>query len=57
MPFATRQDNDDIACWDVGIGRVVVVHDFASAGYEHVAEFDTFYAWFQQAVEDFVNFE
>lgn len=34
VPFACRQDNDDVACWDLdqGRGRVVIVHDFKSPG-------------------------
>lgn len=34
VPFARRQDNDDVACWDWDQGdrSVVIVHDFASPG-------------------------
>ena len=33
VPFARRQDNDDVACWQVeGGDDVYVIHDFASAG-------------------------
>ncbi len=59
VPFATRQDNDDVACWDVdrGSGTVVIVHDFASPGYEQRAELPDFSAWLRQAVEDLIAFE
>ena len=57
VPFATRQDNDDVACWDLDRGTVVVVHDFASPGYEQRGELPNFYAWFRQAVEDFIGFD
>ena len=56
VPFAIRQDNDDVACWDMGAGNVAIVHDFASPGYEQRAEFPDFYAWFRQAIDDFIEF-
>lgn len=57
VPFAIRQDNDDVACWDTAAGNVAVVHDFASPGHEQRSEFGDFYAWFRRAVEDFIEFE
>lgn len=57
VPFATRQDNDDVACWDLDAGDVVVIHDFASPGHEQRGEFPDFYAWLRQAVEDLIAFE
>ena len=55
--FAVRQDNDDVAAWDIDQGNVAVVHDFASPGFERRAEFPGFYDWFRQAVEDFIAFD
>jgi hypothetical protein len=57
VPFATRQDNDDVACWDVDVDKVVIVHDFASPGSEQRAEFSNFYDWLRQAVEDLIAFD
>lgn len=57
VPFAVRQDNDDRACWDTDVGNLVIVHDFASPGWEQRSEFDDFYGWFRQAVEDFIEFD
>jgi hypothetical protein len=58
VPFARRQDNDDIACIDPERpGRVVIVHDFASEGYELRQEFESFWDWFRAAVEDMIVFE
>ena len=54
---AVRRDNDDVACWDTAAGNVVIVHDFASPGYEQRSELRDFYAWFRQAIEDFIEFE
>ncbi|MFD6141190.1 hypothetical protein [Promicromonospora sp. NPDC060271] len=58
VPFARRIDNDDVACWDLGrAGSVVVIHDFASAGWEQQAELGGFYDWLRQAVEDLIEYE
>jgi hypothetical protein len=57
IPFALRQDNDDVACWDVDRGGVVIVHDFASPGWEQRAELPDFYTWLRQAIEDLIAFE
>ena len=57
VPFAVRQDNDDVACWDVDRGSVVIVHDFATSGYEQRAEFADFHTWFRQAIDDLIAFD
>lgn len=57
VPFALRQVNDDVACFDTRAGKVAIVHDFASPGYEQRSEFGDFYAWFRQAIEDFIEFD
>ena len=55
--FAVRQDNDDVACWDLDQGNVVVVHDFSSPGFERRAEFPGFSEWLRQAVEELIAFQ
>ena len=56
IPFARRDDNDDIACFEVGKGnKVQIVHDFASAGYEQRKEYDCFWNWFKDAVEEMIK--
>ncbi|WP_449478391.1 hypothetical protein [Streptomyces abikoensis] len=57
MPFARREDNDDVACWDLASGTVRVIHDFTTPGREDRQEFATFYDWLRAAVEDFIEFE
>lgn len=57
VPFAVRVDCDDVACFDLDESDIAVVHDFASTGYEQRARFPDFYAWFRQAIEDFIAFE
>ena len=55
VPFARRQDNDDIACIDPARpGHVILVHDFASEGHERRRDFDSFWEWFRAAVEDMI---
>lgn len=56
VPFAARTDNDDVACWDLDLpsGRVLIVHDWASPGWERREQFDSFDGWFRQAVDDFL---
>jgi hypothetical protein len=36
---------------------VVVIHDFASPGWEQRREYRDFWAWFHVAVEDMFDFE
>jgi hypothetical protein len=55
VPFAERQDNDDVACWDVRSGKVVIVHDFGDPEAPDRAIFDNFFAWFRRAVEDLIE--
>jgi hypothetical protein len=58
VPFARRQDNDDVACWKVGgSDEVFVIHDFASPGWEQREQFSNFYDWLRRAIEDFIEFD
>ncbi len=57
VPFARRQDNDDVACFDLDTRKVVIVHDFASPGWEQRTEFDDFYGWLRQAIGDLIEFD
>ncbi|MFF1820615.1 hypothetical protein ACFVWG_25140 [Kribbella sp. NPDC058245] len=57
VPFARRQDNDDVACWTVGSPEVLLIHDFADPGYELRETLPSFYDWLRRAVEDLVEFE
>jgi hypothetical protein len=58
FPFAYRQDNDDVACWAKGMGeKVLVVHDFASAGWEDEGAFDDVCSWFRSAVKETISWD
>ena len=49
-------DNDDIACFEVEKGgKVQIIHDFASAGYEQRKEYDCFWDWFMDAVKEMIK--
>ncbi|MET9291598.1 hypothetical protein [Streptomyces sp. NPDC003077] len=54
VPFSRREDNDDVACWDLDSGTVRVIHDFTTPGRENRAEFATFDDWLRAALEDFL---
>lgn len=56
VPFAKRQDNDDTACFDAAINsgnsKVLIIHDFASPGWELNEELPSFKEWLKLASED-----
>lgn len=57
IPFARRLDNDDLACWERNRGeKVIVIHDFASQGWEVKSEFNNFWEWFKQTINDMIEF-
>ena len=57
-PFAYRQDNDDVACIEPGDpAKVLIVHDFASSGWQERQRFDSFWDWYRSAIEDMIAFE
>jgi len=59
VPFCRRQDNDDVACFDMAqpTGTVAVIHDFAEPGWEQRATYNSIYDWLQQAVQDMIAFD
>ncbi|MBD1373662.1 hypothetical protein IC620_15045 [Hazenella sp. IB182357] len=58
VPFAKRLDNDDLACFELEKGeRVQVIHDFASIGFEQRKEFNGFWDWFRDAIDEMIEFD
>lgn len=56
VPFARREDNDDVACWQPNdIDSVYVIHDFSTLGYEKKIKL-SFWDWLRQALEDTINY-
>ncbi len=46
----------DIACFEVGQdGRVFIIHDFASEGYEQRKIYVDFWEWFKDAIQEMIN--
>lgn len=61
LPFARRQDNDDVACFvvesaDYPQGHVLVIHDYASSGYEVDHSHPSFWDWFRMAINEMIDF-
>ena len=57
IPFARRDDNDDIACFEVGKGeKVQIIHDFASEGYEQRNEYNDICDWLKDAIDEMIEF-
>ncbi|MGA0559042.1 hypothetical protein ACO2Q8_20460 [Larkinella sp. VNQ87] len=58
VPFARRFDNDDVACWEKSqLGKVIIIHDYASEGWEIRQIYDDFWSWFKVAIDDMIKFE
>ena len=61
IPFARRDACDDIACFEVGSkeleGRVFIIHDYASSGWEFREVWESIWEWVKYAVDIMVEFE
>lgn len=55
--FARRQDNDDVAAFDVDAGSIVVIHDFASPGHEQRDSFADLDSWLERVADDGAGFD
>ncbi len=56
IPFARRDDCDDIACFEIGKGdKVQIIHDYASSGYEQRKEYECFWDWFKSAIDELIE--
>ncbi|WP_252216793.1 hypothetical protein [Clostridium sp. VAP41] len=57
IPFARRDDNDDIACFEANKGeRVQIIHDFASVGCEQRKEYNCFWDWLTEAIKVMIEY-
>jgi hypothetical protein len=58
VPFAKRDDSDDIACWEKDKGdKVFIIHDYAESGWEQGEVLESFWAWLRKAIEDTSEYE
>lgn len=58
IPFAKRDDNDDIACFEI-LGekvKIQLIHDFASEGFEQRHTYDDFWEWFREVIEELIEY-
>lgn len=56
IPFARRDDNDDIACFEIGKGgKVELIHDFATEGFEQKNEFEDLWEWLKFAIDEMIK--
>ncbi|WP_326590485.1 hypothetical protein [Streptomyces sp. NBC_01294] len=57
LPFARRQDNDDVACWDLDKPGILVIDSFGVPGTEVVEKFTDIGGWLRKALDDFIEYE
>ena len=58
FPFAYRQDNDDVVCWEKGNGEVVlIIHDHSSPGYENEGSHVDVWSWFRAAIDETIDWD
>ncbi len=51
FPFARKDCSDDVACWEKGEEeKVLIIHDFASSGWEQRQIFENFDEWYKWAL-------
>ena len=56
IPFARRDDCDDIACFEYGKGNTVfIIHDYASDGFEERKSYSNIWEWFKDAIDELIN--
>jgi hypothetical protein len=61
VPFARRVDNDDVACFDASKSliepKIIIIHDFATPGWEKRGELENFKNWLELVEEDIKEWE
>ena len=51
FPFARKDCSDDVACWEKDQGeKIMIIHDYASSGWEQREIFDNFEEWYEWAL-------
>ncbi|KDD67535.1 hypothetical protein ABH912_000105 [Pseudomonas sp. BT76 TE3572] len=61
IPFAKFNANDDIACFDgddnSGNPKVLIIHAYASEGWEHHGSYNNFSEWLTKAIKTHQEWE
>lgn len=56
IPFAKRCDCDDVACFELDKpGKVEIIHDFCDPGWEQRGEYDSFWDWFMDVIQEMIH--
>lgn len=57
IPFASRLDCDNIACWDLSNSKkIYLIHDFAKPPFEEIKFFENFWEWLIFSLNDTIEF-
>ncbi len=56
VPFARFEENDDVVCWHPATGKIVTVDPRDKLWYND-QNYDSFWAWFRQAIEDMIAYD
>ena len=57
IPFARRYSNDDVACFGIITGeQVLIIHDYASPGWENRASYSDVWAWLHFVIDEMKEF-
>lgn len=57
IPFAKRDDCDDIACFEIGQGeKVQIIHDYSMEGYEQKRTYNDFWEWLKDAINEMIEY-
>lgn len=56
VPFAFRQDNDDLACFEMSFGcEVIIIHNHASKGWEDEIRYSNIFEWLKSVELDMAD--
>ncbi len=56
VPFAGFLENDDVVCWHPATGKIVTV-DPPDKHWYRDRNYENFWAWFRQAIEDLIAYD
>lgn len=57
IPFAFRQDCDEVACWDLkDNNKVKIIEDYTRANPNEDVIYNDFFDWLKQAIDEMIDF-
>ncbi|MFF4389393.1 hypothetical protein ACFY0G_21795 [Streptomyces sp. NPDC001552] len=57
LPFSRRQDNDDVACWNMDDSTILIIDPFGIPGTEKVEIFSSIDEWLRRSLDDFLTYD